>query len=222
MENQLEKGKKCIGQDVYDCQGNHGIIIDFFVENGNKSKVTIQYDDGTSNTREKYAVQHGKFQKPYKDDIEECLLSGEWAYIPTFNNRYIISKQGEIKATTGRYKGKLLSPSINKQGYAMIALQKLVGDKESRTLVRVHRLMALTFLGELQNGDEINHIDGNKSNNALSNLEIISRKSNNKKYIDLEEMGLSTNEIEQLHSFCNKKGISLKELIATKLKEEME
>lgn len=220
MLNDLKKGKECIGQEVYDTDGNHGIIIDFWTENGSKSKVTIQYDDGTSNTREKYAVKQGTFRKPFKDDIENCLATGEWAYIPGFNNRYIISKNAEIKSATGVNKGKLLSPSINKQGYAMIGLQTDPG-KQNRKLVRVHRLMARTFLNELKDGDEVNHIDGNRSNNKLSNLEIISRDSNNKKYLDLNELGLSEEDISMLHNLCQNNNISIKDLIAQKLKEEV-
>ena len=34
MKNELKKGKDCIGQIVYDCSNNKGIITDFFVENG--------------------------------------------------------------------------------------------------------------------------------------------------------------------------------------------
>ena len=46
MENQLNKGNECIGQVVYDSENNKGVIIDFFVENGKKSKVVIKYEDG--------------------------------------------------------------------------------------------------------------------------------------------------------------------------------
>jgi hypothetical protein len=47
MKNELKKGKDCIGQIVFDCDNNQGEIIDFFVENGKKSKVIIKYTDGT-------------------------------------------------------------------------------------------------------------------------------------------------------------------------------
>ena len=160
MINQLNKGKACIGQTVYDNENNKGTIIDFFVENSKKSKVVIRYEDGTQHIREKYAVQKGTFRKPYLDDIEFCLQSG-WQYISGFNNRYIISKNGEIKSAVGVNKGKILMPSVDSNGYQIIVLQTDVG-KINRKLCRVHKLMVETFLHNLNEGEEINHINGNK------------------------------------------------------------
>ena len=184
MENKLNKGKDCIGQTVYDSEGNKGIIIDFFIENSKKSKVVIQYEDGTRHIREKYAVQKGAFKKPYLDDIETCLQSGQWKYIPNFNNRYIISKEGQIKSTTGVNKGKILTPSFDTNKYQIIGLQTDTG-KKSRKLCRVHRLMAETFVRPLKENEEVNHINGNKSDNSISNLEITNRNSNNKNILIL-------------------------------------
>ena len=217
MVNQLNKGKACIGQTVYDSENNKGIIIDFFVENSKKSKVVIQYEDGTQHVREKYAVQKGTFKKPYIDDIESCLQSG-WRYISGFNNRYIISKNGEIKSATGVNKGKVLTPSVDSKGYQIIVLQTNTG-KINRKLCRVHRLMAETFLRNLDKEEEINHINGNKLDNSIANLEIVSRKSNNKKYIDFIELGLSEKELSDIKQFCLQNDITLKEYLLQKLKE---
>lgn len=217
MINQLNKGRACIGQIVYDSENNKGIIIDFFVENSKKSKVTIQYEDGTQHVREKYAVQKGTFKKPYFDDIEFCLQS-DWRYIPGFNNRYIISKSGEIKSAIGVNKGKILTPSIDSNGYKIIVLQTDTG-KINRKLCRVHKLMVETFLRDLNDGEEVNHINGNKLDNSISNLEIISRKSNNKKYIDFIELGLSEEELAAIQQLCLQNNITLKEYLLQKLKE---
>lgn len=69
---------------------------------------------------------------------------------------------------------KRLSLVNHKNGYTYVQLS-LNGKK---LLKRVHRLIALAFLGksELQ----VNHIDGNKSNNNLSNLEYVSSFDNMK------------------------------------------
>ena len=217
MINQLNKGRACIGQIVYDSENNKGIIIDFFVENSKKSKVIIQYEDGTQHIREKYAVQKGMFKKPYFDDIEFCLQS-DWQYISGFNNRYIISKNGEIKSATGVNKGKILTPSIDSNGYKIIVLQTDTG-KTNRKLCRVHKLMVETFLRDLNNGEEVNHINGNKLDNSISNLEIISRKSNNKKYIDFIELGLSEEELTAIQQLCLQNNITLKEYLLQRLKE---
>lgn len=79
--------------------------------------------------------------------------------------------------------------------------------------------MAETFLRNLNDGEEINHINGNKLDNSIVNLEIISRKNNNKKYIDFIELGLSEEELSNIKQFCLKNSITLKEYLLKKLKE---
>lgn len=221
MRNELKYGKQCIGQIVFDCDNNQGLIIDQYTINGKKSVVVIQYKDGTQQIREKFFVKEGKFQKPFYDNIEEHLQSGDWKYIPNFNNRYIISKKGEIQSAEGRYKGKILVPSIDNNGYLMVVLQPIKGDKKSRILCRVHKLVVQTFIREPLPDEEINHIDGNKKNNQLSNLEIISRKQNNEKHLNFSDLGFSKQEIEELNILCLKNNITIKELLTKKLKEEL-
>lgn len=221
MKNNLNYGKQCIGQEVFDCNNNKGIIIDQYTINGKKSVVVIKYEDGTEQIREKFSVKEGKFQKPFYDNIQEHLNSGNWKYIPNFNNRYIMSKLGEIQVAEGRYKGKILVPSTDNNGYLIIVLQPIKGDKSSRILCRVHKLMIQTFIREPLPNEEINHIDGNKKNNSLSNLEIVSKKQNNEKYLNLNDLGFSPQEIEELNELCIKNNITIKELLSLKLKEEL-
>lgn len=48
-----------------------------------------------------------------------------------------------------------------------------------RKTISVHKLIAITFLNYIPNKNiEINHIDGNKINNKLSNLEIVTHREN--------------------------------------------
>lgn len=219
MQNELKKGKDCIGQSVVDCDNNTGVIIDFFVENGKKSKVVIQYPDGTEQTREKYAVQKGAFRKPYLDDIDNNILTDEWRYIPGFNNRYIINRKGEIKSTVGQYKGKLLSPSQS-GNYMIIGLQ--AGDtRDTRKLCRLHRLVAETFIRNLEEGEEVDHIDGNGLNNSVSNLRIVSRKINNQKFLDLSYMGFTANEQNLLYQIAAEQNSNIIDVITKIVKEKL-
>lgn len=217
--NILSKGKKCLGEEVKDNSGNLGIITDYFLVDGKKAKVQITYQDGTSQIREKHAVEKGSFQKPFLDKTEELLKTGEWSYIPGFNNHYIINKNGEIRTCYGRYKGKILSPCLM-GGYMTIALQQ--GEtKDTRKLCRVHVLVASTFIRQIQNGEEVNHINGDKTNNSLYNLEIISRKQNNEKFLNLFALGFNEEEQQKLFNICEERNLNIKQYIEQLIRKDL-
>ena len=70
-------------------------------------------------------------------------------------------------------KGRVLKPSKDKDGYLMIQLGKFHPYPLSR---KIHRLVLLAFVGE--STLEVNHIDGNKQNNRLDNLEYVTHSQN--------------------------------------------
>lgn len=72
------------------------------------------------------------------------------------------------------YNEKIMKKASDKQGYQIISLSK----NKKRKTYRVHRLIAKTFIENPQNKKEVNHIDGNKSNNCISNLEWCTRSEN--------------------------------------------
>ena len=74
-------------------------------------------------------------------------------------------------------KGKFLKNVKNNHGYLHVSLCK---NKEKKT-PKVHRLVAQAFLPDFvpySDGKEVNHIDGVKSNNHVSNLERVAQQSN--------------------------------------------
>ena len=73
------------------------------------------------------------------------------------------------------YKEIELKPCYNKQGYNMVNLFK---DGKQKTKL-VHRLVAEAFIPNPDNLPQVNHIDGNKDNNNVSNLEWCSALQNN-------------------------------------------
>jgi len=97
-----------------------------------------------------------------------------FCYIPGYS-RYLIDKDGQLLSPT---KGELLSPYSDQNGYLMFGVQPDVGP---RTIVGQHRLLALAWLEYPGNVDklDVNHIDTNKSNNQLDNLEWATRSRNN-------------------------------------------
>ena len=71
-------------------------------------------------------------------------------------------------------KGKQLKPKIDKYGYETVVLTK----NGSRKNFTVHKLVAWTFIPNPENKPQINHKDGNKLNNRVSNLEWVTEKEN--------------------------------------------
>jgi len=105
-----------------------------------------------------------------------------WMPIKGYEGLYEISSYGRIKSLprtvvckNGMYKpirGRIMSlPKCSSQ-YRFVALSK--GGKVKQYLL--HRLVALHFIGEKTL--EINHIDGNKDNNCVENLEYVTHSEN--------------------------------------------
>lgn len=84
---------------------------------------------------------------------------------------YFITKDGRIYNKKGQeLKGKW----VDNTGYYQIILRKNKKEKH----VRIHRLVALTFIPNPDNLPQVNHIDGNKLNNNVENLEWCTNSEN--------------------------------------------
>lgn len=95
--------------------------------------------------------------------------------VPGLPNTYV-TEDGDVfsDVTTARWSGKIrkLTPSDNGRGY-----MRVVRFKKAHC---IHRLIAVTFLGAVPPGMEVNHKDGDKLNNRPENLEYVSRSENMK------------------------------------------
>lgn len=101
-----------------------------------------------------------------------------WKDIVDYEGRYQISNLGNVKSLpkiNGLYirKEKILTPKKKKTGYLFVALSK---DKDIKYF-HIHRLVAQHFL-PLSEKIFVNHKDGNKSNNHVSNLEWVTGLEN--------------------------------------------
>lgn len=86
-------------------------------------------------------------------------------YVPLdINNNYRINKKGDIYSY---YTNKILKQRNSKKGYPSV---RLIINGKGTTKV-VHRLVAQTFIPNPDNHPQVNHIDGNKENNSVENLE---------------------------------------------------
>lgn len=78
---------------------------------------------------------------------------------------YSIDKQGRVWSHTS---SQYMKSQKDKDGYRVVSL---VGRGGKRKSLKVHRLLAQTFIPNPENKPCVNHIDGDKANNTLSNLE---------------------------------------------------
>lgn len=84
----------------------------------------------------------------------------EWKSIPGFEGIYQISSEGRVKNAYGR----MLKPETTRNGYQRIRL--FDGKK-----YLLHRLVASTFIPNLENKEVVNHKNGVKTDNRVENLE---------------------------------------------------
>lgn len=99
----------------------------------------------------------------------------DWKEIKGFEN-YLINTKGEIKSLPKKTRKsiKILKHTILKNGYTSVDLVK--DGKVYKKLT--HRLVAESFLENTKNKPQVNHINGIKSDNILSNLEWATRSEN--------------------------------------------
>lgn len=106
-----------------------------------------------------------------------------WKDIVGYEGCYQVSNLGNVKALRRMFtpngatrftKEKLANFYINKSGY--VKVQMSLNSKQKS--YSVHRLVAIAYLPNDQNKQEVNHKDGNKLNNVISNLEWSTRSEN--------------------------------------------
>jgi hypothetical protein len=123
-----------------------------------------------------------------------------WRDIPNTNGQYKVSDTGKVMTTKT---GRILSPAIDARGYERVCLFKV--DRDRR--YKVHRLVASAFIPNPDGKKQVNHKDGNKRNNCVSNLEWVTNEEN-----------MNHSRANGLHDghkrFCNSKK---KRIIATNL-----
>lgn len=80
--------------------------------------------------------------------------------------RIEVSNTGLLRNAKNKHIYKI---TINQRGYAQVCIS--LGSRKNKKVFRVHRAVAETFIQNPENKREINHIDGNKQNNLVENLE---------------------------------------------------
>lgn len=98
----------------------------------------------------------------------------EWKTITEASN-YEVSTDGQVRNRTTK---KILKGRLSKNGYLQVSIKIDATQKFCNRYI--HRLVALHFIQNPNNKREVNHIDGNKENNTLSNLEWVTSSENQK------------------------------------------
>ena len=119
------------------------------------------------------------FDKEYCIDTIENLPNEVWKEVEGTKGKYFISNCGRLKSYC-RYSARIIKPYKNQYGYLRADIRR----NGKRETVLIHRLVAIAFVenDSPKVKDTIDHIDGNKNNNASYNLRWLSRSANVKSY----------------------------------------
>ena len=103
-------------------------------------------------------------------------MNEEWRDIKGYEGKYQVSNLGRVKSLNYNHtkKEEILSNVPDAQGYLKVNLYK---NGKKRTFT-IHKLVAFHFIDNPSNYKEINHLDENKQNNIVDNLEWCTRKYN--------------------------------------------
>lgn len=99
-----------------------------------------------------------------------------WKPVKGYEGRYEISNTGKLKSLNYSNSGKqkIMKEIVNNHGYRRVSLFGEGGYLQ----YQVHRLVAFNFIPNQENKCCINHIDGNKLNNSILNLEWVTIQEN--------------------------------------------
>ena len=130
--------------------------------------------------------------------------------IPGYDG-YFITKDGNVYSThRNKYIPQELKSNLDGKGYPSVRLMK---DGKLNTW-KVHKLQELTFLGGPKEGLQIDHIDGDKTNNHIDNLRQVTPYENNHNSVTEQrklDVLASSEYREKLSSKC-KKNLKMKNI----------
>ena len=147
---------------------------------------------------------------------EEKMIEVEtFVKIDGFDN-YEVSNLGKVRNAKS---GRVLKPQLNRSGYLMHGLYK----NNKQKFLYLHRIIATAFIDNPDEKPQVNHIDENKLNNDLSNLEWCTKRENNvhgtrikraaekcfKKVIQLDLNNNVLSEFESMTQAGQETGVSL-------------
>jgi hypothetical protein len=112
------------------------------------------------------------------------MIEEIWKDIPNYEGVYQVSNLGNVKSLKSRWGNRkvfrLLKPSTDTSGYFQVVLSK----NNNNTAFKVHKLVAMAFLGHIPDGTQkvvVDHINNIRNDNRLSNLQLTTQRHNTSK-----------------------------------------
>lgn len=86
----------------------------------------------------------------------------EWKIVKGYEGLYVVSNTGRVSSKNG-----IMTQYDDTHGYMGVNLSK----KSKHKVGKVHRLVATAFISNPENKSTVNHLNGNKKDNSIENLE---------------------------------------------------
>lgn len=149
-------------------------------------------------------------------------MNEEWRKVFGYESKYLVSNYGRVKSigrkdTLGRYLHEKVMKINTATIYPSVSLY-ICGKKKMHN---IHRLVAIAFIPNPYNKPCVNHIDGNKENNFVENLEWATHSENQYHACDIGLMPsgedshmskLSENDVLQIRSIFDQGFFTYKEI----------
>ena len=98
----------------------------------------------------------------------------DWKYLPEFGKTYLLNKIGIVFSTKSKKLSSVVKSRIDRAGYKTVRLYK-----DGKTYTKyLHRLIAENFIPNESNKSQVNHKNGNKTDNWYENLEWVTPSEN--------------------------------------------